>query len=818
MSKCATVAEQPVQLGFALDYVDGVTGNIVPWETPTAEICAELRAAPWKVVDVETTGLTPASEPVNLSARDIRSGFNGALRMRVNSVLYMNANQEVVVRSFDFDKLSFKEKREVAAATLSGVFIGHNAGFDTYWVRQHSLQEPEMVLDTMLLARLFWPDVQVQAAAILNDENEDPDRIEWATNLFIKKKGGFSLDDLVQFKYRVKLSKQYQKPHNWVVPFLSQNHYDYATGDVRWTYQLLCDMLESDGTDLLEAYARKKAEMPVISLIEPQVWEVVLMREQGMPVSVEQVHAYFEEQAQKLAQHALDIVAIEPALAEYLEQLSNPHMGVTEALKNAVGAAFTKRGVELDVTEKTSAPKIGEKDLRKVKALMYEDAALLFKHWVGLQKAKKAGNMAIEVGNFSLRSGDGRVHPLASHGPVTGRLSEAEPNAQQFPRDAGFRAIVAAREGHKILAADYSALDMRVGAALALRAQMQIMEVYLGIRATPNPKVPAVIRDVVEDSSSKGSALVRYAARETKLATELLMLKAKMPAVAADGSEKKAYWDKWRSLNSDLLLARFGRALAFVLSKAKVAGTPEWGSLRDAFNIEGMDIHTWTAMGMNGRDPKAEVLGMSDHDAVVYLKAVKKVLGDKRQSGKVANLGLLYAMASLGFQDYAAKLYNIHWEFSEADKVRRDWLATYVEVDLWHAWTELNPYVTTWVPDPERGGRIVKKDVFEALTLGNRRIFAFGLNAGLAFQDQSTGADILGTVMHNLHEKNPSIFKTIVNQVHDEIVFEIPSEKVESYQAIICDEMVSSAELFIGGIYGVKAEVGPAVGDVWLKD
>ena len=61
------------------------------------------------------------------------------------------------------------------------------------------------------------------------------------------------------------------------------------------------------------------------------------------------------------------------------------------------------------------------------------------------------------------------------------------------------------------------------------------------------------------------------------------------------------------------------------------------------------------------------------------------------------------------------------------------------------------------------------------------------------------------------------MFATLCNQIHDELVFLVREDFVETYTEIITRVMVESAEVFLGP-YGVRAEVSPAVGDVWLKD
>jgi len=48
-------------------------------------------------------------------------------------------------------------------------------------------------------------------------------------------------------------------------------------------------------------------------------------------------------------------------------------------------------------------------------------------------------------------------------------------------------------------------------------------------------------------------------------------------------------------------------------------------------------------------------------------------------------------------------------------------------------------------------------------------------------------------------------------------VFVFDDKDVEEYTKITVDVMVGAAEKFLG-LYGVKAEVSPAIGDVWIKD
>ncbi len=807
-----------MQLGFDLVYTDPNTHEVVPWAMPEASLLAAIRRAPWKVVDVETTGLNPASKEQNFTAKDIRRGVNPALRLRVVSILYFSQAGKQVV-SFDFDQLEEAERRAVCDAAFTNVVIAHNAGFDGYWIRLRTKVTPTLLLDTMLISRILFPEQPVVMAKLCGNDEADPAMRAAAEAMFMSGRSGWSLADLAVGRLGRVLPKDLQGPKNWCQPFLTQDSYNYATDDVRVTFELVLslfglteDEVTSNPSVLLDRYEELKVEFPSLRIIEPQVMDVIEMREHGMPWVKEEAERYIDSQWEKLRESAAKMVELEPSLKPFEAAMGNAEKGVTADLKAAIGAAFANRGIELEMTEKSGAFKIGEKDLRRVKAAISPEAKALFDTWVALNRAKKAGGMAKEFTAYAVRSGDDRLHPNTSHGPVTGRLSSSEPNCQQMPRDQGFRNCVTARPGHKIVASDYSALDMRVGAALAIRAQRQVMEAYMGDRP-----VTIDVKRVIERVFEGRISLEAARAEEARATKDFEDWKARREQVADSMDARTKYWDAYRKKARTLLLAGFQRCLKEVRVRADAEDTADWGSLRDAFSIKGMDIHTWTALGMIGKDPKALFTGLSGDEVAKELKKWKKELGDTRQTGKVGNLSLLYAMKTQGLMDAAAKNYNIHWTYEEADKVRNDWLAAYVEIDLWHKWTELNPVDSVYVPDPDRGMRFSKKSVFSSYTLGDRLIYAFGLNAALSYEDQSTGADILGRVMQTLRTQHPEVFAETVNQVHDELVFEIPDEFVESHTQVIENVMTECAEHFLMP-FGVRGECSPAIGQVWVKD
>jgi len=66
----------------------------------------------------------------------------------------------------------------------------------------------------------------------------------------------------------------------------------------------------------------------------------------------------------------------------------------------------------------------------------------------------------------------GRIHPRWWQLVSTGRMACREPNLQQLPRDARYRRCFVAADGHVLVKADYSQIELRVAAELAGERRM----------------------------------------------------------------------------------------------------------------------------------------------------------------------------------------------------------------------------------------------------------------------------------------------------------------------------------------------------------
>lgn len=430
-----------MQMGFGFEVTD-VLGNSPAFLWREPEVLAALdiiSQAQWVSTDVETTGLTDASLPVALGNTEIKQGATNLVRMRTIQARVPTINGRHGPRmnfGFDTDKMGPVLTQKVAKVILSRrMFIAHNAGFDLYWLRRAEGRStmPKLVVDTMLMTRCVQPTLVLRRCELIREirhasevENASP-VVKAAWKSLISGASGGSLADVVLAMFGVVVDKTYQKPTNWT-GLLGFGHYDYAIDDVYWADRILCKLLDiPDDGDLLMAYLSIRARRSTVRLIEPQVPELVLLRERGMPVNTSLGRKYVDRKRIELAKRVDELIALEPTLEPHRALLADPDAGQTDELKLSLAKAFEAAGVALRKTP-GGMPQVGEKDLRACRAAQMEKSRPLFTAWVAVCRAKKTSAMALDVVGFAERSADGRVRSLLSHGPVTGRLAASEPN------------------------------------------------------------------------------------------------------------------------------------------------------------------------------------------------------------------------------------------------------------------------------------------------------------------------------------------------------------------------------------------------------
>ncbi len=210
---------------------------------------------------------------------------------------------------------------------------------------------------------------------------------------------------------------------------------------------------------------------------------------------------------------------------------------------------------------------------------------------------------------------------------------------------------------------------------------------------------------------------------------------------------------------------------------AHVSGEPV---LREAFE-KGEDIHTRTAAEVLGKDPAT--LTRSERDVA-----------------KMVNFGIIYGISSFGLAE------NLEIPRDEAQTYIDTYLARFPRVQEFIARTiaqaAADGYVTTLLgrrrPIPE-------------LRASNRQTRSLGERLAVNTVMQGTAADVIKVAMIRTHDRLRAEGRraSLVLQVHDELLLEVPETEVSGVRELVRSEMVGAYPLDPP----LAVEVG--VGDNW---
>ncbi|HUX82187.1 MAG TPA: DNA polymerase I [Halothiobacillus sp.] len=197
---------------------------------------------------------------------------------------------------------------------------------------------------------------------------------------------------------------------------------------------------------------------------------------------------------------------------------------------------------------------------------------------------------------------------------------------------------------------------------------------------------------------------------------------------------------------------------------------------------QGEDIHRATA---------AEVFGLEE----------AAVSDNQRRAAKAINFGLIYGMSAFGLAKQLDVGRTEAQDYIDRYFARYPGVADYME--RMRQLARRQGYVETLF-----GRRLYLPEIHSRN--GQRRQYAerTAINAPM----QGTAADIIKRAMIRLHALLVEPKKaTLILQVHDELVFEVPTASVEAVREIIRREMSGAAELH------VPLDVGIGVGHSWAE-
>lgn len=448
----------------------------------TAEHRNLLHVSPWVSFDLETTALSRASAPVVLTPKTQIGGTpwkkyqdthspkaDTAPRARILSCTVQNS-EGVRTLAWDLDALDDATKTELFGLCISGkTLIGHNLSFDLSWAAWYTDAQPARVLDTMLLIRSLWPDLPLT----LHERGMDGDG-PTAKVLNASRPSTLAGIGLASVAAALGLElpqgKAYQGPANWVPNVLTPEHCEYVVSDTTIALEVLHRILEHfglSGTSAGRAWEALEAQNPpgwpaYRDAFAPAIPLLAGMHRLGLPLDTKGLEALLAVKDKEARERAEELIQMIPELEPYSIDLIRG--GLPDGAKRAVYDHVMLHGIDVGVTGISKAPAVSDKSLKKTGA----DQLPFFKPWEGLREAVKIRQMLESLRGLS--GVDGRLHSLISIAAATGRTTSQEPNAQNFPRDPAFRALVRAREGHTLVDADLGSIEMRIAAALAERA------------------------------------------------------------------------------------------------------------------------------------------------------------------------------------------------------------------------------------------------------------------------------------------------------------------------------------------------------------
>jgi DNA polymerase-1 len=210
---------------------------------------------------------------------------------------------------------------------------------------------------------------------------------------------------------------------------------------------------------------------------------------------------------------------------------------------------------------------------------------------------------------------------------------------------------------------------------------------------------------------------------------------------------------------------------------AQLAGEPV---LKEIFN-RGEDVHTATASQVFGIDPSELDAGM-------------------RSKAKMVNYGIVYGLTDFGLADRLQISREEAAEFIERYLERFPAVRAFIERTIADATTE--GYVTTLL-GRRRAIPELHAPHYQQRSLGER----LAVNTVI----QGTAADIIKVAMVRCHRVLEDLRTRLILQIHDELLFEGPSDEVERVRDLVCAEMTGAWEL------DPPLAVDVGVGHNWLE-
>lgn len=200
--------------------------------------------------------------------------------------------------------------------------------------------------------------------------------------------------------------------------------------------------------------------------------------------------------------------------------------------------------------------------------------------------------------------------------------------------------------------------------------------------------------------------------------------------------------------------------------------------------LDNEDIHTTTAMRVFG------------------IEKAEDVTSDMRREAKAVNFGIVYGISDYGLSQ------NLNITRKEA----KEYIDTYFE-----RFPGVKEFIDTVIRDAKEDGFVEtlfhRRRYLPDINSRNFNLRSFAERTAMNTPIQGSAADILKMAMIEMDKriKEEGLESTMLLQVHDELIFEVPEDEVERIEALVKEVMEHTVDL------AVPLKVESSFGNNWYE-
>lgn len=205
-------------------------------------------------------------------------------------------------------------------------------------------------------------------------------------------------------------------------------------------------------------------------------------------------------------------------------------------------------------------------------------------------------------------------------------------------------------------------------------------------------------------------------------------------------------------------------------------------NMLDAFQ-KGQDIHRATAARVYGVD-------------------IEDVTTDQRRNAKAVNFGIIYGQSAFGL--------------SESLNISRKEAADIID-QYFHQYQGIQKYMSETIEFAQEHGYVEtllkRRRYLRDINSANRTVKNFAERNAINAPIQGTAADMIKIAMNNIQKDilDKKLKGKMIMQVHDELVFDVPNDEINTFKDLIIERMKSAIDMEVP----ILVEVGQ--GNNWLE-